>query len=100
MFALIEQLPKRFLLASSATVSLNDAEAWSPERMQLLNHHAIARLHFEQRPSAQVADDGADEYEFEAMKLVPTEIVRVRFRDVGPLPPMDLEDEVGEFIDE
>ncbi len=30
-----------------------------------------------------------------AWPLVPSETVRVKYRDVGQLPPMDLEDEVG-----
>lgn len=32
-------------------------------------------------------------YEFEATPLVPTETVKVRFIDIGELPPMDLSDE-------
>jgi hypothetical protein len=32
------------------------------------------------------------------MQLVPVQTVRVRFRDIGPLPPMDLSDEVGNEI--
>lgn len=37
---------------------------------------------------------GNPDEEFESLPLAATETVRVRFRDIGPLPPMDLEDEV------
>ncbi len=40
----------------------------------------------------------SDEYEFEAIPLVAAQTVRVKFRDIGQLPPMNLEDEVGEGV--
>jgi len=95
MRVLFEQLPPRLLYAATALAAAHDVDSWSTERIQALKHEVVAKFQFESRISANVDDGTNDEYEFEAIPLVPTQVVRVRFRDIGQLPPMDLEDEVG-----
>jgi hypothetical protein len=80
--------------------SLSVAEVWSNERIQALNQEVAARFHAENRPSMQAGYSDRTERECEAMPLIPVQMVRVRFRDIGQLPPMNLEDEIGELIDD
>ena len=87
MAALVEQLPRRMLFAATALAGLPGTNTWSAERTHILQQEVVARFHYESRVSAQVDDGGSDEYEFEAMPLVAVEVVRVRFRDIGQLPP-------------
>jgi hypothetical protein len=94
MAALIEQLPPLMFLASSAIFAPGDAETWSHERLQSLQLEAVAKLHFASRVSSHAYDEGDEPYDFEAIPLVATRTVRVTFQHVGPMPPMNLEDEI------
>jgi len=87
MAALVKQLSPLVLFATSAMVAPAVSDTWSHERIQVMQHEAVAKLHYESRVSAQVDAEASDEYQFEAIPLVATQIVRVRFRDVGQLPP-------------
>lgn len=100
MAVLLEQLPLRVLFATSAMVAPAVSNTWSHERIQVMQHEAVAKLHYQSRVSSQAEDGPSEKYEFEAIPLVPVQTVRVRFRDIGQLPPMNLEDEIGEFIDD
>lgn len=100
MPALIEPLPP-FLLACAPTAVAAGATLgvpWSSERVLVMQQEAVARLHYGSSVSAQARDAGVDEHEFRSIPLVPTRTVRVRFRHVGPLPPMSLEDEAGTSV--
>ncbi|MCC6422999.1 MAG: hypothetical protein IT447_05925 [Phycisphaerales bacterium] len=88
-----------FLRAATALGRVSFAPTWSDERATVVTQEAMARLHSSNLPSVQtVYDDEVVEYL--VIPLVPMQTVRVRFRDIGQLPPMNLEDEVGEFIDD
>lgn len=66
------------------------APAWSMERATVFTQEANARLYASSLPSIQAEcdeDEAGDEYEFEAIPLVAVQTVRVRFRDIGQLPP-------------
>jgi hypothetical protein len=97
MAALAHQLPSLLIGTASALGIHAFAPTWSNERASMLGYEAVARLHATNRPSIQAQyDDG----EFSSFPLVAVQTLRVRFRDVGQLPPMNLEDEVGEFIED
>jgi hypothetical protein len=100
MAALTQQISTVVLGAASAIGGHPFVPSWSAERTTVVTHEAVARLHSSNRPSIQAAHDDDEVTEFAALPLVAAQTVRVRFRDTGPLPPMDLEDEVGEFIDD
>jgi hypothetical protein len=87
MAALVEQLPPLFLFATSAMVAPAVSDTWSHERIQVMQHEAVAKLHYQSRVSSQAEDDPSEKYEFEAIPLVAAQTVRVRFRDIGQLPP-------------
>jgi hypothetical protein len=90
MVLLAQQIPTLFLGAASALGNPQFVPSWSTERIQSFQLEGMARFHYETRLSAQLADEvdeANDEYEFEAIPLVAAQIVRVRFRAIGPLPP-------------
>ncbi len=92
--ALGQQIPPFLMAATSAFVNFSAASAWSNERATVFSHEAVARWHASNRPSIQAAHDEDDVAEFTALPMVTVRTVRVRYRDAGMLPPMNLEDEV------
>jgi hypothetical protein len=96
MASIVKHIPSYVLCTATAFGTSPGVDAWSNERVQTLQNEAVARFHYESRVSAQIDNVKSNEFEFEAIPLVAAQMVRVRFRDIGPLPPMDLEDEICE----
>lgn len=94
MAALAQHVTALSFGASSAFVSLPPLNNWSPERRQTFQHEAVARAYLTNRPSVQAEYDADEAIEFSPLPLVAVRTVRVRYRDIGALPPMSLEDEV------
>jgi hypothetical protein len=67
-------------------------QATNLRRLAAHAQKTIAERIVQQLPAAVAEIDDGE------MPLVPVQTVRVRFRDIGPLPPMDLSDEVGNEI--
>ena len=86
------------ILLCTATVMADPTlhEAWSMDRVRAMQHELAAKLHFENRPSLRFGEqEEADDYEFEALPLVPTRHVTARVIRLEKLPPMvfDFDDE-------
>ncbi len=95
MAALAEYIPAVLLLGtSSALGSPSIAQTWSHERTAIVTGEALARCHSSNLPSIQAQCNRDEVAEFSALPLVAVQTIRVRFRDVGMLPPMSLEDEI------
>jgi hypothetical protein len=94
MAALAQQFPSLLVGTAAAFGAPSFGHGWSEERAAALWHEAAARLHASNRPSVQAAHDENEGVEFVAIPLVAVESVRVKFRDVGLLPAMSLQDEV------
>ncbi len=100
MAALVEQLPPRVHFTATALAGSLGANAWSADRVYALGQEVVAKLHYESRLSVHVGDEASNEQELEVMPLLPVRTVRVKYRNIGQLPPMNLEDEIGNFIDD
>lgn len=85
-------IPASMIVGTIASPSLS----WSEERNAVQTYEAVARLHFESRPSSQIDSDQSEDYEFTAIPLIQSRVVKVKFRHTGQLPPMSLHDEVLE----
>lgn len=95
MAALAQQVPSLLVVTASAFATPSTAPpAWSIERFALVTQEIVARWHASNLPSIQAAQEGDDVVEFEGLPLVATRTVRVQFRRIGKLPPMNLDDEV------
>ena len=58
--------------------------------MQSLQQEIVAKFHYESRPSLQLVGDAdvSEEYDFQALPIVPTRRVLARFVRLETLPPM------------
>jgi hypothetical protein len=86
------------LLLYTATVMADPSmqPAWSAESVLTIEHARAAKRHYEDRPSLSLGEQElVDEYEFEALPLVPTRNVTAQVIRLEKLPPMvfDFDDE-------
>lgn len=86
----------RTIIPASVIVSTIASPSWSAERNAVHAYEGIAKFHYQSRPSLHADGDHDGEFEFTALPLVKSRVVQMKFRHIGQLPPMRMQDEIIE----